>query len=62
MSDNLRDSHLHGLGATLAAFSLPETLVSVGERWVFAVAVALSTTLLSRIASVVWLKLRGDGK
>lgn len=45
----MSDSHTHGLCATLAVMSLPDTLLSMSERWCFAVVVALSTTLLSKL-------------
>lgn len=46
----------HGLTGTLLAFSIPDTIFSLGEKWVFAVVVALTSSLASRIISEIWKK------
>lgn len=47
----------HGMGATLIALAIPETWLSLGERLAFAVTVAVISTLLSKVAAMVWRKI-----
>lgn len=56
------DNIIHGLGGTAVAMAIPENLVSLGERWMFAVAVALTTTLMSKLITLVWRKVFGTNE
>lgn len=48
----------HGLGGTVVAFSVPDTLLSWGEKWLFAVFVAITSSVASKIISEVWSRVR----
>jgi hypothetical protein len=47
-----------GVGSTTIAFIMPESLIAAGERWLYAVLVAVVSTLVSRAVSVLWEKVR----
>lgn len=46
----------HGLGAALAAVSVPDAWLSFGERIVMAIVVAIFSTLASRLVGAAWKK------
>lgn len=54
---SVNGEHLgHGLGAALAALSLPEAWLSFGERIAMALIMAAVSTLASKAVSSLWKK------
>lgn len=45
---------IHGVGATAVAFSVPDGVIAFGEKWLYAVGVAVASTLMSKAVAAMW--------